>query len=237
MIYELNVVPLQPQNSKTSNRKPTLWIEPVNAIDLAVRGMVVGIVASAPMGPVGVLTVQRTLNKGRWYGFATGIGAALSDLIYALVTGFGMSFVMDFIERPTTIHYLKLLGSILLFCFGAYTYYCKPAEPHKASGRRGTLWHNMFTGFAITVSNPLIIVLFLALFARFGFVVPEHPAEQAFGYAGVMTGAVVWWFSLTTALNRIGSRFEMGTITLLNRLLGLLVMAASVVGLFYTLFR
>ena len=166
-----------------------------------------------------------------------GIGAALSDIIYALITGYGMSFVMDFIERPTTIHYLKLLGSILLFCFGAYTYYCKPAEPHKASGRRGTLWHNMFTGFAITVSNPLIIVLFLALFARFGFVVPEHPAEQAFGYAGVMTGAVVWWFSLTTALNRIGSRFEMGTITLLNRLLGLLVMAASVVGLFYTLFR
>ena len=74
-----------------------MWIESVNAIDLAVRGMVVGIVASAPMGPVGVLIVQRTLNKGRWYGFATGIGAALSDLIYAVMTGLGMSFMMDFI--------------------------------------------------------------------------------------------------------------------------------------------
>ena len=214
-----------------------LWIEPVNAIDLAVRGMVVGIVASAPMGPVGVLTVQRTLNKGRWYGFATGVGAAASDLIYAMITGLGMSFVMDFIERPTTILYLKLVGSILLFCFGAYTYYCKPAEPHKASGKRGTLWHNMFTGFAITVSNPLIVILFLALFARVGFVVPDHPVEQAFGYLGVLTGAVVWWLCLTTALNRIGSRFEMGTIRLLNRLLGLLVMVGSCVGFFYTLFR
>ena len=81
--------------------------------------MLVGIVASAPMGPVGVLTVQRTLNKGRWYGFATGCGAALSDLIYAVMTGLGMSLVMDFVERPTTIFYLKIVGSILLFCFGA----------------------------------------------------------------------------------------------------------------------
>lgn len=214
-----------------------LWIEPVNAIDLAVRGMVVGIVASAPMGPVGVLTVQRTLNKGRWYGFATGIGAAMSDLIYAVMTGLGMSIVMDFIERPTTVLYIKILGSILLFCFGAYTYYTKPAEPHKSSGKRGSLWHNMFTGFAITVSNPLIVFLFLALFARVGFVVPDHPVEQTLGYVGVLSGAIVWWLILTTALNKLGSRFDMSTIALLNRLLGLLVMVASVVGLFYTLFR
>ena len=214
-----------------------MWIESVNAIDLAVRGMVVGIVASAPMGPVGVLTVQRTLNKGRWYGFATGIGAAASDLIYAMMTGLGMSFMMDLIEHPTTVFYFKLLGSILLFCFGAYTYCIKPAPPHKPSGKRGTLWHNMFTGFAITVSNPLIIFLFLALFARVGFVVPDHPVEQALGYAGVVVGAIVWWFCLTTALNSIGSRIDMGTIRVLNRLLGLLVMVGSIVGLFYTLFR
>ena len=94
-----------------------LWIESVNALDLAVRGMVVGIVASAPMGPVGVLTVQRTFNKGRWYGFATGCGAAVSDLIYAMMTGLGMSFVMDFVEKPTQMFYLKILGSILLFRF------------------------------------------------------------------------------------------------------------------------
>ena len=209
----------------------------MNAIDLAVRGMVVGIVASAPMGPVGVLTVHRTFNKGRWYGFATGCGAAASDLIYAVMTGLGMSFVMDFIEHPTTIFYIKILGSILLFFFGAYTYYSKPAEPHKPSGKRGTLLHNAFTGFVITISNPLIVFLFLALFARVGFVVPDHPVEQSIGYLGVLAGALVWWLCLTTALNRLGSRFDMSTISLLNRLLGLLVMVGSCVGLFYTIFR
>ena len=214
-----------------------MWIEPVNAIDLAVRGLVVGIVASAPMGPVGVLVVQRTLNKGRWYGFATGVGAAISDIIYALMAGLGMSFVMDFIERPATALCLKLLGSVMLFCFGAYTFRSKPAKPHQPSGKRGTLWHNLLTGFFITISNPLIVFLFLALFARCGFVVPEHPAEQAFGYAGMLVGALVWWLCLTTAMYKVGTRFKMDVIGLFNRLLGLLVMVASTVGLFYTLFR
>lgn len=214
-----------------------MWIESVNAIDLVIRGLVVGIVASAPMGPVGVLVVQRTLNKGRWYGFATGVGAAVSDLIYAVATGLGMSIVMDFIERPATILYLKLLGSIMLFCFGAYTYHTKSATPYKSSGKRGSLWHNMFTGFAITISNPLIVFLFLALFARVGFVVPDHPLEQALGYVGILTGALMWWICLTTVLYRLGSRFEMSTIGLFNRYLGLVVMVVSTAGLFYTLFK
>lgn len=210
---------------------------PVNAIDLALRGFLVGIVASAPMGPVGVMVVQRTFNKGRWYGFATGIGAAVSDFAYALITGLGLSFVLELIEQPSTIFYIKLAGSVLLFLFGAYTYRTKPSEPHKASGRRGTYWHNMFTGLVITASNPLIVLLFMLLFTRCGFVIPDHPAEQAAGYAGVFAGAIVWWLCLTTALNKLGSRFEMNTICLFNRLLGLLVMVASTVGLLYTLLR
>ena len=77
-----------------------MWIQHVDAIDLVFKGLIIGVVASAPMGPVGVLAVRRTLNKGRWYGMATGVGAAVSDIIYALITGLGMSFVMDFVQRP-----------------------------------------------------------------------------------------------------------------------------------------
>ena len=72
---------------------------PINILDFIFKGMLIGVIASAPMGPVGILCVQRTLNKGRWFGFATGIGAAVSDIIYAAFAGFGMSFVMDFITN------------------------------------------------------------------------------------------------------------------------------------------
>lgn len=81
-------------------------------LDILVKGFVIGIVVSAPLGPVGVLCIQRTLNKGRWYGFVTGLGASLSDIAYALLTGYGMSFVFDYINK--NIFYLQLLGSIML---------------------------------------------------------------------------------------------------------------------------
>lgn len=80
--------------------------------DILVKGFIIGVVVSAPLGPVGVLCIQRTLNKGRWYGFVTGLGASLSDIAYALLTGYGMSFVFDYINK--NIFYLQLLGSIML---------------------------------------------------------------------------------------------------------------------------
>ena len=73
--------------------------------------MLIGLIASAPMGPVGVLCVQRTLNKGRWYGFITGIGAVVSDLIYAAITAYGMSYVMDVLNNQQTRMYLQIVGS------------------------------------------------------------------------------------------------------------------------------
>ena len=97
-----------------------------NIVDLIFKGMLIGMIASAPMGPVGVLCVQRTLNKGRWYGFVTGIGAAVSDIIYAGITGFGMSFVMDFVNDAQNRFYLQIVGSVLLLAFGIYTWRSDP---------------------------------------------------------------------------------------------------------------
>ena len=74
------------------------WIEQVTILDLLLKGLIIGIVVSAPLGPVGVLCIQRTLNKGRWFGFVTGVGAALSDICYALITGYGMSFMDELIR-------------------------------------------------------------------------------------------------------------------------------------------
>ena len=83
--------------------------------DILWKGFIIGVIVSAPLGPVGVLCIQRTLNKGRWYGFVTGIGASLSDIAYALLTGYGMSFVFDYVNK--NIFYLQLFGSILLLAF------------------------------------------------------------------------------------------------------------------------
>lgn len=213
-----------------------MWVEPVNTIDIIIKGFLIGVVASAPMGPVGVLCIQRTLNKGRWYGFLTGVGAAFSDIVYALLMGFGMSFIIDFIEDKNNMFYLQLVGSIMLFIFGLYTYRSNPATIIRPSSpKKGTLIHNLMTGFLITFSNPLIIFLFVALFARFTFVVPNHVIQQSLGYVSILFGALMWWFALTYAIDKVRTRFDVKRIWILNRIIGVVVIVAAVLGIIITL--
>ena len=155
-----------------------------NILDIVVKGMLIGIIASAPMGPVGVLCVQRTLNKGRWYGFVTGCGAALSDMIYAGITGLGMGLVVDFVSNDTNRFYLQIAGSLMLLAFGLYTYRTDPTRKLRTPGQsKGTLTHNAITAFFVTLSNPLIIFLFMALYAQFAFgLLPDKPIEMIIGF-------------------------------------------------------
>lgn len=202
----------------------------ITIIQFIVKGLIIGIIASAPMGPVGVLTVQRTLNKGRWYGFVTGIGAAISDILYAAISLVGISLVMDFVEKPRNMFWLKLIGSVMLFIFGLYTFLSHPGKVKHVQGKRGSLMHNGFTGFLVTLSNPLIIFLFIALMARFDFVISRNYFAQGIGYMAIFGGAMIWWFFLTAIIDKVRNRFQDNTIWKINRTIGVIVMIAALIG-------
>lgn len=203
------------------------------------KGLLIGIMVSAPMGPVGVLCIQRTLNKGRWYGFITGIGATVSDLIYSLVTGFGMSFVMDFIINDKSRFMLQICGSVLLFLFGIYCYRSNPTKKiHKSSRQsKGSLIHNGITAFLVTFINPLIIFLFIFLFAQFAFIVPDRPIEMAVGYVSIISGALLWWFGLTWLVDKVRGKFDDNGILIINRVVGSVVIIFSLIMLFGMVFN
>lgn len=209
----------------------------VDIVNLVLKGLLIGIIVSAPMGPVGVLCVQRTLNKGRWYGFVTGMGAVVSDLIYALITAFGLSFVVDWVNQGHNMFYLQLLGSAMLFAFGIYTFRSNPvARLHPVTSTTGTLAHHGVTAFFVTLSNPLIIFLFLGLFARFNFVNNyQSTLMDVLGFFCLMAGAMGWWFGLTYTIDKIRTRFDEQGIWIINRAIGVVVMVASVVGVWLTL--
>lgn len=220
-------------------------IDPLLTLDSIFKGLIIGVVASAPMGPVGVLIIQRTMNKGRWYGFVTGVGAALSDVVYALLTGFGLSFISFIVNDPSpmTKRILQLGGSILLFAFGLYTYKTKPQTnlPHKPGGKKGSYFQNCLTGLLLTLGNPLIIFLFLALFARFAFVIPlgengvPRQFEQVAGYMAIVAGALSWWLGVTYFIDKVRVRFDVERIWMLNHIIGIVVMVVSVMSLFFTI--
>lgn len=229
-----------PNSSKIRNFAAVMQFPiQLDILDFVFKGILIGLMASAPMGPVGVLCIQRTLNKGRWYGFITGIGACVSDIIYALFTGFGMSFVMNFVGNEHNRFILQISGSVVLLLFGIYCYRSNPTKNmHKSNkNQKGTLAHNGITAFLVTLSNPLIIFLFIFLFAQFAFVVNDRPFEMTVGYASIILGAMLWWFGLTWLIDKVRGKFDNNGILLINRVVGCIVVIFSVIMLLGTVFN
>ncbi|SDH03468.1 Threonine/homoserine/homoserine lactone efflux protein [Prevotella communis] len=207
-------------------------------LDIVFKGLLIGIIASAPMGPVGVLCVQRTLNKGRWYGFVTGCGAALSDIIYAGITGLGMGMVVELVSNDTNRFYLQIVGSLMLLAFGVFTYRTDPTKNLRKPGQnKGTLTHNGITAFLVTLSNPLIVFLFMALYAQFSFGLQiDKPIELVAGFISIIGGALLWWWGLTWLVDVIRLKFDNNGIRIINRIIGTLVIIGSIIVLLTTLF-
>ena len=183
------------------------------------------------MGPVGILCVQRTLNKGRNSGFFTGVGAAASDLFYCLLMGLGISLVTDFIADNVNI--LQIVGSIILIVYAIYMIVHNPVSQIKENiDQRDDHWRDMVTGFLFTLSNPLIMFLIIPLFARFGFPLPEYKWYHVImGYAFIVVGALLWWAVITFFVNKVRTHFNIRSMWLINRIIGIIILLLSVYGL------
>ncbi len=199
------------------------------------RGLAIGILISAPMGPIGMLIIQRTLSKGRWPAFFTGIGAALSDLFYCLLTGLGISFITDFIEQHQFA--LQIVGGVVLAIFGAYLFQKNPTRSLKPTAVASTnYWSDLVTGFLLTFSNPLILFFIIGLFARFNFILPEFgPHHFIIGYLMIFSGALMWWYLVTFLVNKLRSRFNVRSLWLINRIIGSVLLIMAIIGVAYAL--
>lgn len=200
---------------------------------MILRGMLIGVVVSAPMGPVGIFCIQRTLDKGRLSGFYTGVGAAISDLIYCFLTGFGLSFIEDFINNHRSP--IQLLGSAVLIVFGIWLIRKKPdgslpADPdHDAPSREG----DILKGFALTFSNPLILFLIIGLFAQFNFVIEGMKFyHYVLGFLGIISGALGWWWIVTYFVDKIRGHFTQRTMKRINTIVGIIILIFAAFGIF-----
>ncbi len=196
------------------------------------RGIAIGVLISAPMGPVGILCIQRTLDKGRQTGFYTGVGAALSDLFYCLLTGFGLSFIEAFLERNQNV--IQLVGSAVLIGFSVYLFRKNPAKTlRKPSDTDTAPKKNVLTGFLFTFSNPLILFLIIGLFARFSFQMPDiRWFHYIIGYISIFAGALGWWWIVTFSIDKVRAHFNLRSMWLINRIIGVVILLFALVGIF-----
>ena len=197
---------------------------------LAAKGFVIGILVSAPMGPIGMLCIQRTLSKGRWHGFITGLGAMVSDIVYAILTSLGMGVVVNFVEANQAP--LQLGGSLVLAVFGYYIYQSNPVKNlRKQKERRLSFTQDFITAFLLTFSNVLIVLLYIGLFARFGFILPDHSVGMIVGGVGCIgIGAVCWWLFITYIVSKLRKWINVRGIWLMNRIVGSIIIALSIIG-------
>ncbi len=196
------------------------------------RGLAIGILISAPMGPIGMLIVQRALAKGRWPAFFTGIGAALSDLFYCLLTGLGISFIEEFITENQFA--LKIFGGIVLAAFGLYLFRKNPTRALKPTTVTPTksYWTDTVTGFLLTFSNPLILFFIIGLFAQFKFTLPTYELHHTItGYVMIFGGALMWWYLVTFLVNKLRNRFNVRSLWLINRIIGSILLIMAVVSI------
>lgn len=209
---------------------------------MAWRGAAIGLIISAPMGPVGMLCIQRTLDKGRRAGFYTGIGAAISDLFYSVLTGLGLSFIEEFLERNSNI--IQLAGCIVLIAFGIYLFRKNPTKGlRKPREEAISIKKNILGGFLFTFSNPLILFLIIGLFARFNFLLTDTSVNQHFttfqygiiyliGYLFIFAGALGWWWLITFSASKVRNHFNIRSMWLINKIIGVIILLFAVVGIF-----
>lgn len=194
------------------------------------KGISIGILVSAPMGPIGVLCIQRTLKEGRMHGFLSGVGASMSDLIYAIIAGLGMGFIMDFVEQN---HYpLQIAGSFILLILGYYIFRSNPCKKLlKQDEKKSPYWRNIVTSFFINLSNIGILFFFIAMFARFNLIAPENCSNNIISILSIAIGAILWWLVVSTIVNHIRSKFNPRALKFFNSILGIIIICIGIVGL------
>lgn len=188
------------------------------------RGMLIGLMVSVPLGPMGVLIIQKTLHKGALSGFIAGMGAACADLFYATVAAFGLGFVINTIKTHEII--LQIVGGIFLLIMGLNIYFANPLKQIKARRRvtKKGLLGDFLSLFFLTVSNPVTVVVFMAVFAGTS-VLGETPtfSTEIMLLIGVLLGGSAWWYTLSTIVNIFRKKFKLRVLVTINRVSGIII--------------
>jgi threonine/homoserine/homoserine lactone efflux protein len=200
-------------------------------LELFWNGFIVGLMVSIPLGPIGVLCVQRTLNKGRRSGFISGMGAAVADTIFSIVAGLGVNYIIRFIREQHI--YFQIFGGLIVIFLGIHIFYTNPVRQLRLQRmNKNKLSYDFFSVFFLTITNPMAIFFFLAMFAGI------HIASDFSGIfnlsslvIGVLAGSSAWWFLLSSFVNFWRHRFRLKIIWWMNKVAGVLIFFLGILAI------
>jgi threonine/homoserine/homoserine lactone efflux protein len=192
-------------------------------IFLVLSGVVMGLIAAVPVGPVNLICIRRTFAYGPVNGFMSGLGAALGDGVFAMITGFGLTWLAQLIKGYAPI--IELVGGAMLVYFGVHAFVtplrARMDDTAKDNGA-STLVRAMASTFALTVTNPATLLAFTAMFAALGGLAGGRPSFLAAGFVvgGVIGGSAAWWLALTSVIGIFHARIDERIVRIINRCSG-----------------
>ncbi|MGN0189899.1 MAG: LysE family translocator [Candidatus Cryptobacteroides sp.] len=193
-----------------------------------IKGFIIGICASAPLGPIGILVVQKTLSSGRKAGFATGMGACIVDTLFAVVALFALSFAQEMIDSHKEV--ILIAGGLIVAILGWSMARSNPLKRLKEKSSRLVSFKDFGQALIMGLSNPGAIIVIFGLFAFFG--IGSSPDYDVWNMVAIIlavfAGATTWWFSITGVLNHFRKRFRLRTILWTNRVTGIIVIIIGI---------
>lgn len=188
-------------------------------IRFLVKGLIIGFSIAAPVGPIGILCIRRSLSDGHWVGFFTGLGAASADAFYGFIAGFGLTIISNILVSQQII--LKLIGGLFLCYLGLKTALAKPAQD--AANPSGKVVSAYASTFFLTVTNPMTILSFVAIFAGLGLGSSNNYGDAGILVLGVFLGSALWWLILVSGVSLFRDKISADTLQWVNRMSGILI--------------
>lgn len=194
------------------------------------QGILIGLSIAAPVGPIGVLCIRRTLSYGRVMGFLTGCGAATADAVYGSVAAFGLTSISSLLINYQDI--LRLVGGTFLIYLGLRTFLAKPSNRETNSGETNYL-NAYISTFFLTLTNPLTILTFVGIFAGLGIVTSggSNYGDATILVVGVFIGSILWWMVLSSLTTLIKGKITTKGLVWVNRISGIIILGFGLVAL------
>ena len=204
------------------------------------KGFLVGVCASAPIGPIAILVVQKSLSKGHKAGFVSGLGASVVDTFYAFIAIFALAFAQRVIEQHQNL--ILLVGGLVLSIVGVSMAFSNPFRKMKKDGKSRVSTKDFGQAVVMGISNPMAVFVMFTLFAFFGL---AKDAPQTWSVAPILIsvslGSVTYWFSLSWILSRFAKNFRMRTILWISRITGAIIVIIGIAlfgqGVFNVVFK
>lgn len=201
---------------------------------LFLKGLIIGIMVSIPLGPIGLLVIQKTVNKSRIAGIMSGLGVAMADSLYAVIAGFSLTYILDFVKKHELT--FQITGAIILILLGLSIYFKNPVRELKKYRKKGNgHFQDLILTFLLTMSNPGTVFVFLAVLTGSGVVLSlSEPYEAFFIIIGVFTGGSLWWLILTSAVSTFRHRFNLRLLWWFNKIAGvIIILIVLIVAIYY----